>query len=250
MARSGYLGGEKWFDVGSVSSSRSGRGAGVRAGAFAQTGAQLSGVVTDESGGVLPGAEVTVTQTSTGMTQFVITGTQGKFHVHQSAGRTLQGRREDERLQHFEQTGIVLSVGDTRSVNVDAEGRRDDRDDQGAGGRQHGRDAQSQRRHGHEPGTDRRPAAQRPERDAAHPAVGRARSRCGGQTDDRQPAGAVAIAVAGGTGNSTLYLVDGGYNNDPQNNTGNAIPFPDALQEFEPRPAFATRASACPRARR
>ena len=49
---------------------------------------------------------------------------------------------------------------------------------------------------------------------------------------DRQPAGAIAISVAGGTGNSTLYLVDGGYNNDPQNNTGNAIPFPDALQEF------------------
>ena len=29
-----------------------------------------------------------------------------------------------------------------------------------------------------------------------------------------------------------MYLVDGGYNNDPQNNTGNAMPFPDALQEF------------------
>jgi hypothetical protein len=29
-----------------------------------------------------------------------------------------------------------------------------------------------------------------------------------------------------------MYLVDGGFNNDPQNNTGNAIPFPDALQEF------------------
>ena len=54
----------------------------------------------------------------------------------------------------------------------------------------------------------------------------------GGLTDDRQYPGAVAISVAGGTGNSTMYLVDGGYNNDPQNNTGNAIPFPDALQEF------------------
>src|SRR4029453_15847508 len=54
----------------------------------------------------------------------------------------------------------------------------------------------------------------------------------GGLTDDRQYPGAVAISVAGGTGNSTMYLVDGGFNNDPQNNTGNAIPFPDALQEF------------------
>ena len=30
-----------------------------------------------------------------------------------------------------------------------------------------------------------------------------------------------------------MYLVDGGYNNDPQNNTGNPMPFPDALQEFK-----------------
>ena len=44
--------------------------------------------------------------------------------------------------------------------------------------------------------------------------------------------GAAAISVAGGTGNSTNYLVDGGSNNDPQNNSGNAMPFPDALQEF------------------
>jgi hypothetical protein len=54
----------------------------------------------------------------------------------------------------------------------------------------------------------------------------------GGLTDNRQYPNAVSISVAGGTGNSTMYTVDGGYNNDPQNNTGNAMPFPDALQEF------------------
>ena len=49
----------------------------------------------------------------------------------------------------------------------------------------------------------------------------------------RQYPSAVAIAVAGGTGNSTLYLVDGGYNNDPLNNIGQPMPFPDALEEFK-----------------
>ena len=53
-----------------------------------------------------------------------------------------------------------------------------------------------------------------------------------GLTSNRQHPNAVAISVAGGTGNSTLFLVDGGYNNDSGNNTGNAMPFPDALQEF------------------
>jgi hypothetical protein len=37
--------------------------------------------------------------------------------------------------------------------------------------------------------------------------------------------------AAGGTSNST-QPVDGGYNNDPQLNAGNVLPFPDALREF------------------
>src|SRR6266496_3151096 len=51
------------------------------AAAFAQTVAvaQLSGTVLDESGGALPGVEVTVTQTDTGMTRFVITGEKGEY---------------------------------------------------------------------------------------------------------------------------------------------------------------------------
>jgi hypothetical protein len=49
----------------------------------------------------------------------------------------------------------------------------------------------------------------------------------------RQYPSAVAISVAGGTGNSTIYLVDGGFNNDPVMNIGQPMPFPDALQEFK-----------------
>jgi len=41
--------------------------------------AQISGVVTDESGAALPGVEVQVTQTSTGLTRFVITGSGGDY---------------------------------------------------------------------------------------------------------------------------------------------------------------------------
>ena len=49
----------------------------------------------------------------------------------------------------------------------------------------------------------------------------------------RQYPSAVAISVAGGTGNSTIYLVDGAFNNDPVNNIGQPMPFPDALEEFK-----------------
>ena len=41
--------------------------------AYAQATAQLSGRVTDESGGVLPGVTVTVIQTDTGFTRTTVT---------------------------------------------------------------------------------------------------------------------------------------------------------------------------------
>ena len=48
--------------------------------AFAQLStAQLSGRVTDESGAVLPGVTVTVTQTDTGLTRSVVTDATGTY---------------------------------------------------------------------------------------------------------------------------------------------------------------------------
>jgi hypothetical protein len=41
-----------------------------------------------------------------------------------------------------------------------------------------------------------------------------------------------AIAVNGGRGTGTNYLLDGGDNNDPQQNVGAVQPNPDALEEF------------------
>jgi len=43
--------------------------------------AQISGSVRDESGGVLPGVDVTVTQIQTGYTRSVVTGADGQFNI-------------------------------------------------------------------------------------------------------------------------------------------------------------------------
>src|SRR6266568_2710298 len=92
----------------------------ITTGAFAQTVAvaQLSGTVVDESGGALPGVEVSVAEISTGMTRFVVSGAGGEYVFTNlpvgpySLTAKLQG------FTTFEQTGIVLAVGDTRSVKV------------------------------------------------------------------------------------------------------------------------------------
>ena len=45
----------------------------------AVAGSQLAGVVRDSSGGVLPGASVTITKTDTGMTRTIVTGPDGGY---------------------------------------------------------------------------------------------------------------------------------------------------------------------------
>ena len=148
--------------------------------------AQLSGVVTDESGGVLPGVGVTVTQTNTGMTRFVTTGERGDFVFTNLPIGPYRLSAKLEGFKAFEQTGINLNVGDTRSANVVM----------GLGVMTETvsvqADASLVETRSLTIGTitprraARRPAAQRPERHAAHSAVGRRR---GGRRDGRPPAG-------------------------------------------------------------
>jgi len=89
-------------------------------GASAQTVsvAQLTGTVTDQSGGTLPGAEVTVTQSNTGQSRFVITGTNGGYVFLNLPVGPYKLTAKMPGFSAFEQTGIVLSVGESRTINV------------------------------------------------------------------------------------------------------------------------------------
>ena len=201
--------------------------------ALAQTVAvaQLSGTVVDESGGALPGAEVTVTQTDTAMTRFVITNERGGYVFTNLPVGPYKLAAKMDGFSLFEQTGIVLSVGDTRAVNITLK--------VGALTETVSVQADATMVESRDIGVSR---VVEHEQIVGLPLNGRSATQLiilaggavqvGGLTDNRQYPNAVSISVAGGTGNSTQYLVDGGYNNDPQNNTGNAMPFPDALQEF------------------
>jgi carboxypeptidase family protein/TonB-dependent receptor-like protein len=202
--------------------------------ALAQTVAvaQLSGTVVDEQGGTLPGVEVSVTHANTGFSRFVITGTRGDYVFTNLPVGPYRLSAKLSGFNAFEQTGIVLAVGDTRAVNVTMK---------------LGAVTETIKVEANVNQVETRSTAiglvVEEEQIVGLPLNGRQATQLvllsgaavetgGGLTSNRQYPNAVAISVAGGTGNSTLYLVDGGYNNDSGNNTGNAMPFPDALQEF------------------
>src|SRR5437867_2553939 len=86
--------------------------------AWAQATAQISGSVTDQSGAVLPGAEVSATQVDTGARRSTVTNETGLYILPNlplgpyRLEATLPGFRT------FVQTGIVLQVNSNPSIKI------------------------------------------------------------------------------------------------------------------------------------
>src|SRR5438128_7974812 len=85
--------------------------------AWAQATAQITGTVKDQTGAVLPGVEVTATQTETGVARTVVTNETGSYLLSNlpigpyKLEATLPGFRT------YAQTGIVLQVNSSPVVN-------------------------------------------------------------------------------------------------------------------------------------
>jgi hypothetical protein len=204
------------------------------AGAQTVAVAQISGVVTDESGGALPGAQVQVTQTSTGAVRFVTTGSGGEYVLTNLPVGPYKLEVMLDGFTTYDQTGITLQVGASPVINVSLKvgALSENITVEAAATMVEARSTAvgvviDQEQMVGLPLNGRQPSQLVL---LAGAAVSQPAGLIGSQ---RQYPSAVAISVAGGTGNSTLYLVDGGYNNDPLNNIGGPMPFPDALQEFK-----------------
>src|SRR5438034_9018959 len=84
---------------------------------WAQATAQISGTVKDQSGAVLPGVEVTATQTDTGVPRSAVTNETGSYVL---ANLPLGPYRLEAALPGFRtyvQTGIVLQVNSNPVIN-------------------------------------------------------------------------------------------------------------------------------------
>jgi len=86
--------------------------------ARAQATAQLSGRVTDESGAVLPGVTVTMTQTATGLTRNVVTEANGDYVISNLPTGPYRLEVSLQGFRTYVQTGIVLQVAATPTINA------------------------------------------------------------------------------------------------------------------------------------
>src|SRR5438034_3137734 len=84
---------------------------------WAQATAQISGTVRDQSGAVLPGVEVTVTQTETALIRTTITNETGSYVLPNLPIGPYRFEAALPGFRTFVQTGIVLQVNSNPVVN-------------------------------------------------------------------------------------------------------------------------------------
>ncbi|MSV27176.1 MAG: TonB-dependent receptor [Bryobacterales bacterium] len=88
---------------------------------LAQATAQISGAARDQSGAVLPGVEVTVTQTSTGVIRTTVSNETGAYALPNLALGPYRLEASLPGFRAFVQTGIVLQVSSNPVINVTLE---------------------------------------------------------------------------------------------------------------------------------
>ena len=199
--------------------------------AWAQATAQISGTVTDQSRGVLPGVTVTATQTQTGASRSSVTDDTGSYVL---TNLPLGPYRLEVALSGFRtfvQTGIVLQVNASPVVDVVLEvGQLEESVSVEAN------TAMVETRN---PGVSQvienerileLPLNGRQVTDLV--ALGGGATQVGVSSNQSMPGGA-RISVAGGQSFGLSYTLDGAMHNNPYDGANLPLPFPDALQEIE-----------------
>src|SRR5215469_5664107 len=213
---------------------------------WAQNTAQITGTVQDSSGSAVPGAQIQVTQTDTGLVRTAVTGTDGAYVLPSLPVGPYKLEVKKEGFATFVQSGIVLQVDTNPTIAVTLK--------VGSISEQVEVQANAAMVETHSNGIGQVVDQQRV---VDLPLNGRQVTDLiglsGGATNlsnvlgaggttagaslnivsNKNYPSAVAVSVGGGQGSQTLYLLDGGGNMDLVSNVGLPMPFPDALQEFK-----------------
>ena len=195
--------------------------------------AQISGTVRDAGGLEVPGADVKVTQTATGVVRTLNTGASGSFVFPNLAVGPYVLEVLKEGFSKYVQSGIVLQVD--QDAIIDATLRV------GAVSEQVLVESGALLVETHSTSigqvVDNQRVLEMP-LNGRNPIelvflAGMASYPGNGAINTVRNYPTVVVSVAGGQGNGLTYLLDGANYQDPYNNLSLPLPFPDALQEFK-----------------
>jgi carboxypeptidase family protein/TonB-dependent receptor-like protein len=196
-----------------------------------QSTAQISGTVRDASGAVLPGVEVTATQTATGLARSVVTNETGSYILPNLPIGPYRLEAALPGFRMFVQTGIVLQVNANPVMNIVLEvGQVAETVEVQA-------DAAlvETRNTGVGQVIDNVRVMELPlnGRQVTELIILSGAAVGGGAQNTPRNYPTDIISVGGGSNDGLTFLLDGGVHNDPYGNQALPLPFPDALQEFK-----------------
>src|SRR5262245_10479323 len=206
-------------------------GALVSPAVWAQATAQISGTVKDQTGAVLPGVEVTATQTETGITRAAVTNETGSYVLSNLAIGPYRLEAGLPGFRTFLQTGIVLQVNASPVINPVLEvGQVSEQVEVQANAT-----LVETRTVGVGQVVENALILELPLNGRQ---IGDLIGLAGGTAPATVPNGRDSLAtpgfsVAGGLNTGINYTLDGGNHNNPGGNGSMVLPFPDALQEFK-----------------
>ena len=194
--------------------------------------AEVSGVVSDSSGKIIVGAEVTMTETSKGVVRTAATDNDGRYvlpnlpvgpyrlEVSSAGFKKYVQPNIDLRVGNNIQINVTMAIGSvTEFVEVQAVASQVETKENSIS------NVVDTQRISELPLNGRQVTQ-------LIITLGAAAYGDAGDTGSKTFYSSTRISVAGGQGNGTAYLLDGGDNTDAMSNVNLPFPFPDALQEF------------------
>src|SRR5450432_3157166 len=194
--------------------------------------AQVSGTVTDPSGATIPNAAVSMTETDKRLVRSTVTDATGSYTLANLPVGPYRLEVKAPAFKDYVQTGIVLQVNNNIQINVPMQvGSATERIEVTAvtsmvETKENSISQVIEQQRINDLPLNGRQATQ------LILTLGAAAYGDSGDTGSKTFYSATRISVAGGQGNGTAYLLDGGDNTDPMSNVNMPFPFPDALQEF------------------
>src|SRR5258707_433639 len=194
--------------------------------------AQVSGTVMDSSGASIANAQVIVTETAKQSVRTTTTDSTGNYTLPNLPVGPYRLEVKAPGFKDYVQSGIVLAVNNNIQINVVMQiGAASDRIEVSAATSMVETKESSismlvDNQRINELPLNGRQATQ------LIITLGAAAYGDSGDTGSKTFYSSTRISVAGGQGNGTAYLLDGGDNTDAMSNVNLPFPFPDALQEF------------------
>jgi len=195
--------------------------------------ASLQGSVADATGAMIPGATVTLVENATLVKRTVTADSSGLFTFPNIPVGTYNLVVAESGFQTYARTNVVLEVGSSIAINV---GMTVGAADQKVEVKSEGLALQT------EDATfkqtiDQRTVTEMPLNGRQMTSLitlsgGSTAAPAGDFTGSKYSYQTIAVSVAGGMGNTTMWRLDGGDNNDYMANGNLPFPFPDAVSQF------------------